>query len=671
MMRRPTISALWRCTRRLAIKHRAAWLALLALGDVLAVVVAYSVCFWVRYGTPLFSPATVSLYRFVLLQGLSAATVAGMLTLSGGYRLPQRFRLHTASATLLRAMLGHVIVITLALFLLRLGTWSSTRPFLYSRLVVGAGWVMMFVLLLGWRLALGRLQRACFDRGWSVRRAVVVGVGPHAQRLAAALDRQRWIGDRVLGWVGAYAGETPEIPDLGDAADLPAILARQNVDVIWLAWTGEQHSTLLELVCAASGLSVKWAMARDDFDRFLQAVSSNVLPASLTSWMVDDLVAELDRRVEHHVEPLAGPHVTFVGSRGIPATYGGVERYVEEVSTRLARRGYRVSVYCRPHYTNRRGNYCGVELRRLPCIPTKHLEAISHTFLATWHVLFCEDEIVHYQAQGPALLIWLPRLFGRKTVVTVQGLDWQRSKWGRLARAVLKAGEWASAHLPDRTIVVSQDLEQHYREQYGITAMCIPNGVNDTTRKAAREIQRWGLEPGRYILSVGRLVPEKGYDMLLRAFGRVKTDKMLVVVGGSSYTDAYVAGLRNSVTQNSVVFTGYVYGTVLDELFSNAYLFVSASEVEGLPIALLEAMSFGVCVLASDIPPHQEMLGGLGYTFRAQDEQGLAASLQTLLEQPNLVKEAGEKLRRRVLDTYNWERIVDATEILYRQLLEV
>jgi glycosyltransferase involved in cell wall biosynthesis len=638
-------------------------------GDLLVIATTQLACFWVRYYTLLLPPVVAPTFPFILFMGLTLLTAVSVLALTGGYRLPRPFRPYTISATLLRTMAAHVTIVTMGVFLLRLGTLQTERPFLYSRPVVVAGWVLMFVSISIWRLALGRLQCAILRRGWGLQRTVVVGTSQHARKLIGALKRQQWMGYRVLGVAGPPNGSHLPTLALGEIADLPSVVERCAADVIWVTWSAKHPNETLHLLLDNLDLPVKWAMTPPDFDHLLQNVLKAPLPAQLSSWDRDALAELLTRQVKHTLDPLAGPRITFAGSRGIPATYGGVEQYVEGLSWRLAERGYQVSVYCRPHYASQRGIYRGVQLRHLPCIRTKHLEAISHTLLATLHLLFFEDEIVHYQALGPSLLAWLPRLFGRRTVVTVQGLDWQRSKWGPVARSVLRAGELASAALPHRLIVVSRDLQRHYRERYGKPAIYIPNGVAEVQRQPVHDIHRLGLEEKSYLLAVGRLVPEKRYGDIIRAFRRVKTDKQLVIAGGSSHSESYVDSLHALAEGAPVTFTGYVYGRMLEELYSNAYAFLSASEVEGLPIALLEAMSYGTCPLVSDIPAHVEALGELGHTFRTGDDMDLTVKLQTLLDAPHTVTCAADALRQRVVELYSWDKVTDATEQVYQSML--
>ena len=237
--------------------------------------------------------------------------------------------------------------------------------------------------------------------------------------------------------------------------------------------------------------------------------------------------------------------VAMIGQKGYPPVHGGIEKHVAELSRRLVARGVQVDIFSRPHYSDADGptDLPGLRVRRLSSIPTKHLDAISHSLLATLASLRGYD-IVHYHAIGPSLLSGLPRWFGRaRTVVTVHGLDWQREKWGRLARSVLRVGEVASARLPDRTIVVAEALADHYRRRHGRETAAIPNGIEPPIlREPGLMIER--DLPRAYILFVGRLVPEKGCHLLLEAYAALpetlRREFSLVVAGDAGFTDAYV-----------------------------------------------------------------------------------------------------------------------------------
>lgn len=357
----------------------------------------------------------------------------------------------------------------------------------------------------------------------------------------------------------------------------------------------------------------------------------------------------------------------MIGQKGVPATFGGIERHVDELSRRLAVRGCSVLAYCRRYYTPPDARLPGVDLRRLPSWNTKHLDAITHTMLATGDVLFAGADIVHYHALGPSALAFLPRLAGRKVVVTVHGLDWRREKWGRAAATFLRACEWSATRFPHATIVVSRTLEEHFRAQGGATVRFIPNGTVLPGPAPSGPLDSLGLAPGRYVLFVGRLVPEKGLHVLLRAHREAVPEWPLVIAGEGHFTDDYVTECRSLAGENAR-FLGAVYGETLAALQQHAAVVVVPSSLEGLSIALLEAMSFGRAVLASDIPENAEVVEGAGETFRRGDAADLGRALRNLLADPDGRCRLGAAARDRIADRYDWDRVTDRTLELYRSL---
>jgi glycosyltransferase involved in cell wall biosynthesis len=364
--------------------------------------------------------------------------------------------------------------------------------------------------------------------------------------------------------------------------------------------------------------------------------------------------------------------ISMVGTRGIPATYSGIETALEELCPRLALKGHQIAVYARSDAENSQGSFKGVKIKRVPAINTKHLETFTRVTSSIWQEIFDQSDIVHFHALGPAAFSLIPRLFSKKTVVTVQGLDWQRKKWGWLARQFLKLGEYASARFPNATIVVSQVLKEYYDAKYGIRTTYIPNGVSIPVPKDANLIRKYGLARGNYILFASRLVPEKGCHYLVEAFKGLDTNKKLVLAGSSSHTDAYVEQLH-ALSRNhaNIIFTGFVSGELLAELFSNAYLYVLPSEIEGLSLSLLEAMSYGLCVVTSDIPENVSVTQGTyGYSFRNQDVSHLREILAHLLQCPEKARLTGEKAREHASACYSWDHITEQTEAVYYSLLE-
>jgi glycosyltransferase involved in cell wall biosynthesis len=369
--------------------------------------------------------------------------------------------------------------------------------------------------------------------------------------------------------------------------------------------------------------------------------------------------------------PTATPplRVAFIGGRGLVSKYSGIETYYEEVGKRLVEMGHDVTVYCRSYFTPPVSTHEGMHLVRLPTFRSKHLETLVHTWLSTVHVMFSGCEIVHYHAQGPALFSFFPRLVGKKTVVTVQGQDWQRKKWGRFASFTLRLGELASARLPNRTMVVSQTLQRHYQAAYGVETTYVPNGSVIRKRVAPRQLWEWGLEPDNYVLFLGRFSPEKNCHLLIEAYEKLDTRAKLVLAGGSSYTNAYVDELRKHQSER-VIFLDWVHGRALDELLTNAALFVLPSDLEGLSLALLDAMGAGVCVLTSDIPENREVIGSTGFTFQPGDATDLARMLGRLLSDPHGRAQAGRNAQVRVHERYLWPRIATDIGHSYAELAE-
>lgn len=368
--------------------------------------------------------------------------------------------------------------------------------------------------------------------------------------------------------------------------------------------------------------------------------------------------------------------IAMVGQRGIPATFGGIEHHVEELGSRLAAKGHNVIVYTRTNYVETRpARYRGMRPRYLPTVGSKHLDAIVHSTLSTLDAMLRDADIVHYHAVGPGIPAVIPRYLSRsKVVLTVHGLDAERAKWGGAARRVLSAATWLSARVPDETIVVSRDLETHYRERYRRRTTYIPNGVPEPTIRAPDEIsRRFGLQGDDYLLFVGRLVPEKAPDLLLRAFKQIQTDRRLVLAGGSSFTDDYVKSLESlAASDPRVVMAGYVYGRTLEELYSNASVFVLPSSLEGLPLTLLEAASYAVPLVASDIRPNLEIVGGDGpgrRRFRRGDEQALRTTLKDVLSDLPVERAGASQIKEQVLSAFDWASAAEATEELYRSLL--
>ncbi len=357
--------------------------------------------------------------------------------------------------------------------------------------------------------------------------------------------------------------------------------------------------------------------------------------------------------------------IAMIGTRGIPSRFGGVEKHTEEVAVRLVAMGNEVSVYCRAYYTSGKlSSFKGVRLIRLPTIRTKHLDNIVHTFLSTIDALRKKPDIIHYHGIGPSLLTFLPYLFGIKVVVTIHSMDWQLKKWGSFASFFLKAGEGMAVRFADRIIVVSKQLEEYIRGKYERKVSYIPNGVEKPVMIPPDLIKKYGLGKENFILCVGRLVPGKGIEYLLKAFKQVNTDKKLVITGDSGNTDSYLRYLKK-ISPKNVLFLGYQYDRMLQELYSNAYLYILPSEAEGLSISLLEALSYRRAVLVSDIPSNREVLNGFGFTFKNKNTADLLEKLRRLLIDKKAAFKNTYQARHYIHENYNWELVTNDIQSIY------
>jgi glycosyltransferase involved in cell wall biosynthesis len=361
--------------------------------------------------------------------------------------------------------------------------------------------------------------------------------------------------------------------------------------------------------------------------------------------------------------------IAFLGARGVANQYSGIETYYDEVGSRLAAKNHEVTIYCRNYFTPKMNAFKGMRIKRYPTLRTKHLETIVHSALCTADALFRGYDIVQFHALGSSPLASIPRIVGAKTVVSVRGLDGKREKWNGLARRYLEACEWTSAHGPSATGVVSRPLAEYFAQRYGVRATYIPNGVTLTDRIPPNEINKFGLGRKDYILYVGRLTPEKGCHDLIEAYKRLDTTMKLVFVGGSTYADDYVKTLQKSASDR-ILFLGFQTGASLQELFSNAYLYVLPSYIEGLSISLLEGMAYGNCVLTSDIPENADVLCDGHYTFRAGDAAHLSEMMAHLIKNPELVTASGEANRAHIEKNYTWDKVAEKTEEFFIDLLK-
>lgn len=365
----------------------------------------------------------------------------------------------------------------------------------------------------------------------------------------------------------------------------------------------------------------------------------------------------------------------MIGHKRIPSREGGVEIVVEELAIRLVKKNHVVDVY------NRKGNnvadnniktkkikkYKDVNIITIPTINKKGIDALLYSFFATIRALFGRYDCIHYHAEGSCGMLWIPHLFRKRTVVTIHGLDWQRSKWGGFATKYIKFGEKCAAKYADEIIVLSRSVQDYFKRTYNRETVFIPNGVNKTENKEPKIItEKYGLKKENYILFLARIVPEKGLDYLIEAYKQLDTDKKLVIAGGASHTNGYYNEIKEKVKNNdNIIMTGFVQGEELEELYSNCYLYCLPSDVEGMPISLMEAMSYGRNCLVSDIEENVQVIEDYATTFAKSNVDDLKKKLEQCLKGKNRKEE--KQISDYILNKYNWDDAVSETEKLYKK----
>lgn len=365
--------------------------------------------------------------------------------------------------------------------------------------------------------------------------------------------------------------------------------------------------------------------------------------------------------------------VAFIGLRGIPAHYGGVENVVENLSVELVKLGYDITVYCRSQYCpNKINNYRGVKLKYYPTIVTKHTETFFHTLLCSLNAMFSNYDIVHYHALGNTIFSFMPRLLGKKTILTLHGLDYEREKWGKLAKNFLMFNEKLSLCFPNEVVSVSNTIKKHYFNKYKKEIYYIPNAVNINKKLELNKLKKFGLKKG-YMLFLSRIVPEKGLHFLIEAYKKIKTDKQLVIVGDAIHSGDYYKKIKElanvELEHNKIIFTGALYNEEKQEAFSNASIFFLPSTMEGMPIVLLEAMSYGLPILASDISPNLETGKDLINYFKSGDSESLRKNLLYMLKNYLILKKKALKSKDFLLKNFKWTKIAKEYDLIYKKLV--
>ena len=370
----------------------------------------------------------------------------------------------------------------------------------------------------------------------------------------------------------------------------------------------------------------------------------------------------------------------MIGHKFIPSRDGGVEVVVSNLAPHLAKAGYDVTCYNRTNkqFKERRKSgplpreYEGVRLIWTLTVDRRGLAAMTSSIIATVMASFRRYDLIHFHTEGPCVLCGLPKLMGKKVVVTIHGLDHMRQKWGRFASAYILRGEKAAVRHADSIIVLSEGVRKYFLETYGRETVLIPNGIDPAEVLPADEItKQFGLSSREYILFLGRLVPEKGIHYLIEAYQKLRTDKKLVIVGGTSDTNDYVRRLYDMAEGDpNIIFTGFQQGRVAEELYSNAYLYVLPSDLEGMPLTLLEAMNYGCCCVTSDIGECADVMDGCGFTFPRGNVDALRETLQDLCDHPKKADAHREEAKKVIASKYTWKDITAQTDELYRKLLD-
>jgi glycosyltransferase involved in cell wall biosynthesis len=360
--------------------------------------------------------------------------------------------------------------------------------------------------------------------------------------------------------------------------------------------------------------------------------------------------------------------IAILGTRGIPASYGGFETFAEQLAGRLVERGHAVTVYGRTSYiAGKPRTHRGARLVLLPTVMHKYLDTPAHTALSTLHALFRRFDVLLYCNSANAFCTPWPRAFGKKVALNVDGLEWRRAKWNRFGKAVYRLSEYLSTFLPDAVVTDARVVQRYYRETFRRDSVYIPYGTPVGRVDTDAALRRFGLGRRRYLLYVSRLEPENNALAVIRAFETVRTTMRLVIVGDAPFATDYIRRLKQTADPR-ILFTGYVFGEAYRELQSHAYLYVQATEVGGTHPALLEAMGHGNCILANDVPEHREALGNAGDYFSAEDPATLAAKMRWMLAHPADAERRRRSAMERAAERYSWDKVAGDYETLFLKL---
>ena len=373
--------------------------------------------------------------------------------------------------------------------------------------------------------------------------------------------------------------------------------------------------------------------------------------------------------------------VAMIGHKVVPSRRGGIENVLTSLCPLLTEAGLDVTCYNRSsdkvenEYVGcvQNKKYKGVTLKNAWTINARGASAMVASFTAAISAAFSRYDIVHFHAEGPCAAMWIPKMFGKHCVATVHGLDWQREKWGKgFASKYIKFGERVMVKCADEIIVLSESARKYFKDTYNRETVLIHNGIERPTKLKADKIKSlYGLDEGTYIGIVARLTAEKGVHYLIDAYNKIKTDKKLVIAGDTSDTDEYVELLKKKAEGNpNIIFTGFISGDVLSEIYSNAYLITLPSDIEGMSLSLLEALAYGNAVLCSDIPENTLVTEDKAMHFKKSNIDDLADKLQKMCDNPEIVDGLKTQAAEYILGKYNWQDVATATHNLYKMVLK-
>ena len=368
--------------------------------------------------------------------------------------------------------------------------------------------------------------------------------------------------------------------------------------------------------------------------------------------------------------------VAMIGHKVVPSRRGGIENVLTTLCPILVEKGIDVTCYNRSsdkvenEYvgTVQNKTYKGVKIKKAPTLNVRGFAAMIASFTAAISASFKDYDVIHFHAEGPCAALWIPKLFGKKCVATVHGLDWQREKWGKgFASKYIKFGEKILAKYADEVIVLSQAAHDYFKETYNRETVIIYNGISAPVKKDAELIiQNYGINKDEYIAVVSRLTAEKGIHYLIDAYNSITTNKKLVIAGDTSDTDDYVKMLKEKAANNpNIIFTGFISGDTLNEIYSNAYMMVLPSDLEGMSLCLLEALSYNNALLCSDIDENTSVAEDKAIYFKKSDVSDLAEKLQAMCDDKTLISKLKIDTDKFILNKYNWQDVADATCKLY------